>query len=347
VTASGDPPLTYQWRFNGSNVPGKTLAQYTVPNAQEGSAGLYSVLVSHPGESLLSSAASLTVLTSPVITAQPQNLTTYVGQSAVFYVMASGSQPLAYQWQHYGTNLPGATTNGYQIPVVEPRHAGPYRVAITNACGSVTSAVANLTVIGNNTVIIAQWNFNSPVPDGAVGTGTLNPSVGSGSSISVGSVSLNFTGGSPGDPAASDNSATDTRNYPPATSANKTAGMRFIVSTGGYQDIVIRWDQWTSFAASKYFRLQYATQGINFLDTPAAIVAAQGGTYQSNSVSLASISAVNNNPSFGLRIVAEFEWTATGSGDNRYIAPGGSYSSSAGVLFDMVTISGVPIFSGP
>jgi alpha-tubulin suppressor-like RCC1 family protein len=48
VGASGSGPLTYQWQFNGTNIPGANGPSYTVNNAQLPSAGYYSVAVSNP-----------------------------------------------------------------------------------------------------------------------------------------------------------------------------------------------------------------------------------------------------------------------------------------------------------
>lgn len=51
--------LTYQWRLDGRAIPGATAANFTVPNAQAGDAGNYSVLVTGSGGSLLGKATSL------------------------------------------------------------------------------------------------------------------------------------------------------------------------------------------------------------------------------------------------------------------------------------------------
>ena len=47
VMAAGDPPMSYQWRFNGTNIPGATQNIYTRINVQTTNAGLYSVVVSN------------------------------------------------------------------------------------------------------------------------------------------------------------------------------------------------------------------------------------------------------------------------------------------------------------
>jgi hypothetical protein len=59
--AVGVQPLSYQWRLNGSILPGATLSSYTIPGAQPADSGLYSVLVSNAFGGTVSSNAALTV----------------------------------------------------------------------------------------------------------------------------------------------------------------------------------------------------------------------------------------------------------------------------------------------
>jgi hypothetical protein len=87
----------------------------------------------------------------PAIHSQPQSLTRSNGQSASFSVNAMGSGSLSYQWQHNGTNLPGATLNAVNIPNVSQLNAGEYQVIVTNTVGAVTSLVARLTLLATDT----------------------------------------------------------------------------------------------------------------------------------------------------------------------------------------------------
>jgi hypothetical protein len=70
VVAAGDPPLSYQWLFKGFNtfvrLMGETNASLTLANVQLTNAGNYSVRVSNPAGSIVSSNALLTVI--PVTT---------------------------------------------------------------------------------------------------------------------------------------------------------------------------------------------------------------------------------------------------------------------------------------
>jgi hypothetical protein len=89
----------------------------------------------------------------PVITNQPQSQTNVVGTTATFTVEASGTPPLAYQWQRdvtgfqAWTDLAGSIDPVLRLTNITVSDTLTYRVVVTNSEGSVTSAVANLTVI--------------------------------------------------------------------------------------------------------------------------------------------------------------------------------------------------------
>ena len=74
---------------------------------------------------------------------------------------AVGLGPMTYQWRHYGTNLPGKTSQSLVFPAMLPSDAGPYDVVATNPGGSVTSAPpAVLTVINPAVFVTGEWDFN-------------------------------------------------------------------------------------------------------------------------------------------------------------------------------------------
>jgi len=85
--------------------------------------------------------------TPPVIWAQPTNQSAAVGGTASFSVGVSGSIPLSFQWRFNGADLVNATNATLLLTAVATNQAGPYSVAVANAYGAVTSAVATLTVI--------------------------------------------------------------------------------------------------------------------------------------------------------------------------------------------------------
>jgi hypothetical protein len=67
VVATGSPPPTYQWRFNGAPISGATGSSYTRTNVQPSDAGSYLVVVSNSTATVTSTNAILTV--TPVLKA--------------------------------------------------------------------------------------------------------------------------------------------------------------------------------------------------------------------------------------------------------------------------------------
>ncbi|MDR3413534.1 MAG: immunoglobulin domain-containing protein, partial [Formivibrio sp.] len=149
VTASGTPPLFYQWSFNGTNVVNGTNATLTMTSVQINQSGNYSVLVTNLYGLTNSGTAVLTVYgVPPVITTQPTNQTVFVGSTVVFNVTASGTAPLFYQWSFNGTNIVNGTNATLTLTNVQFTNAGNYSVLVANLYGSTNSAIAVLTVNG-------------------------------------------------------------------------------------------------------------------------------------------------------------------------------------------------------
>ncbi len=90
--------------------------------------------------------ALLNSVGQPVITVPPQSRTNVAGTTATFSVTVTGVQPMEFQWWFGTTPLAGQTTDALVLSNVQPASAGSYSVAITNAEGGATSAVATLTV---------------------------------------------------------------------------------------------------------------------------------------------------------------------------------------------------------
>jgi hypothetical protein len=62
VTASGSPPLSIQWRFEGADIPGATNRLLVLTNLQYAHAGAYSVLITNEFGAVWSPEARLTVV---------------------------------------------------------------------------------------------------------------------------------------------------------------------------------------------------------------------------------------------------------------------------------------------
>jgi glucose/arabinose dehydrogenase len=95
VTASGTAPLQYQWQRNGVNIANATSATYSFTAMAGDSGAMYRALVSNAAGSVLSNAATLTVLSNAPPTANitaPANGANYRG-GQVFTFAGTGNDP--------------------------------------------------------------------------------------------------------------------------------------------------------------------------------------------------------------------------------------------------------------
>ena len=156
VNASALTQLYYQWLFNSASIAGATSSSYTQTNAQTGNVGIYSVVITNQAGSVTSSNALLTLNGPPSIITQPQDQLVSAGQSATFSVVASGTQPLTYQWWFNGNSLPGATASAFTLASAWNTNSGPYAVVVSNLLGAAVSSNAVLAVMA-----LAAWGDNS------------------------------------------------------------------------------------------------------------------------------------------------------------------------------------------
>ncbi len=83
----------------------------------------------------------------PQITAQPQGAANlYEGDSFSTAAAVSGSRPLSYQWLKDGANYPAASGRTLSFVNATTNDSGLYHLVVTNAVGSVTSAVVQIVV---------------------------------------------------------------------------------------------------------------------------------------------------------------------------------------------------------
>lgn len=193
--------------------------------------------------------------------------------------------------------------------------------------------------------VLTQWNFNSPVPDANTSTGTLAPHVGVGTATLVGGVAGSFASGTASggstDPAPSDNSGWQTTGYAAQGTEDRTRGVQFAVSTAGWRDIVVSWDQRHSNTASRYVQFQYSLDGVTFADFGSPLVGDAGDTWFNNrTVDLSAVPGASDNASFAFRIVAAF---APSSAAYLASSPSSSYSTNGTWRFDMVTVQAMAI----
>jgi len=142
VAATGPLPVTYQWRRNGADLPGKTNRFLTL-SATVATEGDYTVVVSDANGSVVSPPATLTVLIKPVIVQAPLSQSVVAGGSVTFSAEIIGAPaPFTYQWRK-GTTFANSTvltevqsagkTAFLALTNVQPADAGYYRLYLANA----------------------------------------------------------------------------------------------------------------------------------------------------------------------------------------------------------------------
>jgi len=155
VEACGGYPLSYQWRQNGiplSNVTNDDFYLYGSLTSAD-----YDVIVSNPFGSVTSAVAHITLSgLAPSIEYAPTSQYACSGGTAWFWAGVYGASPLSAQWQFNGVDLPGATNGLLVLTNVSTAQAGPYVLVLSNAYGTLTSAVVTLTVDPAEPVVLRQ-----------------------------------------------------------------------------------------------------------------------------------------------------------------------------------------------
>jgi len=128
VIAGGTGPLTYQWQFNGTNIPGATASSYTKSNVQATDAGNYQVVVANSYGSVTSSAAVITFGSQPV---------SFNGNGLNWTLNQNGYYP--YSTPTFGDNVVTLTDgNGSEAQSIffnSPEYIGAFQAAFTWQAG--------------------------------------------------------------------------------------------------------------------------------------------------------------------------------------------------------------------
>jgi hypothetical protein len=146
VAAEGTAPLAYQWLFDGQAVPDATHALHLIPAVRPVDAGAYQVVVSNSAGAVTSVVARLRVLLPPQFTTQLDDQTVVTGSDVSFTAVATGREPLSYQWFKDGSPIADGIGSVLELVAVRTGDAGRYSVAVVNPDGTAEMA-ATLTVV--------------------------------------------------------------------------------------------------------------------------------------------------------------------------------------------------------
>jgi len=133
--------------INGSTQYGQGVAPGTFSNVVEVAAGSSHSIVRF-GDG------------SPRITIDPYSRPVHAGSNSTLTAFAVGAPPLSYQWQLDGVDIDDATNANFTVSDATLASIGGYRCIITNVSGSVTSAVANVSVVFGS----PQFELLNPAP---------------------------------------------------------------------------------------------------------------------------------------------------------------------------------------
>jgi hypothetical protein len=147
ATVVGAPPISFQWRFAGTNLPDATNNVLAYTPVTTNQAGNYTLVLTNVYGAITSSVATINVGQPPVITAAPTNVVALAGSNVTFSVSAIGTSPLTYRWLKNGTNFSSTATNStLTLTAVTTNNSGNYTVVVTNLYGAVASAASQTVV---------------------------------------------------------------------------------------------------------------------------------------------------------------------------------------------------------
>ncbi len=165
VAVSGSTPFTYQWLKNGNamsdsagHITGANTSSLLLCNVLKADQATYTVVITNVAGSVTSCLATLTVI-DPYISTDPQSLTAPLGSVTNLFVVATGTQPLHYQWIQNGFVLVGKTNSVLNFNPTHDSDAGTYYMVVTNSAGSATSGTAVVTIIHPPNIISQPTNL--------------------------------------------------------------------------------------------------------------------------------------------------------------------------------------------
>jgi alpha-tubulin suppressor-like RCC1 family protein len=147
VSASGNPPPTFQWLLNGNPVPGATSATLTIANVKASDLGKYSVVITSGPNRITSAVTTLEAILPPVIETPAASETGYSyalaakGAKLSSKIAKNKAKP-TYQWFLNGQPILGATKATYTA-----KADGAYSVRVTNGAGAVEKLIGNIKLI--------------------------------------------------------------------------------------------------------------------------------------------------------------------------------------------------------
>jgi hypothetical protein len=153
--ASLNPPLTYQWRRNGVNIPGATSSSYTVANVTTNDFATFTCAVTDQAGTVISAPATLYPLVRPGIVQGPIAQTVAPGALFGLSCIVTGfPPPFTYEWRlgslPVAINLSDATVNVFVTNAPLTIVTQSYRVVVRNRANLNPGVPSGLTAVAVN-----------------------------------------------------------------------------------------------------------------------------------------------------------------------------------------------------
>lgn len=153
VTAYSPSPMTFQWFFNGAEIPGATGSTLAITNVQLASGGDYTVRITDAVGSVQSAPAALIPLITPTIVQGVTPQFVAPGATVTLSVVAAGSPfPFGYEWRRGSASIRSNTVNSATnfhtfTASATPFATNQYRVVVRNLASIAVSANSLAAII--------------------------------------------------------------------------------------------------------------------------------------------------------------------------------------------------------
>ena len=158
TAASGTPAPTVQWQLSTdggatfNNIAGATATTLSFSTLVAQNSNQYRAIFTNLCNTATTTAATLNITTSPVVTTNPVSITSCAGTSASFTAAATATPIPAIQWQVSTdggltfSNIVGATSATLSFTSTAGQNGNQYRAVFTNSCGTAITTAAIMTV---------------------------------------------------------------------------------------------------------------------------------------------------------------------------------------------------------
>lgn len=174
VSAYSTSPISYQWRFNGVDLPGETSSVLTINGVTNTHEGLYTVVCTDDVGPVESQPGRLIVLIVPSMIspspAAPLQITAVAGELVTFSAVTHGTLPTFARWRHAktvgGNIIVGEQTNNQRFTSItlltSNTSGGRIILGLTNIAGG---SLGNTAFVTNAVLTILADTDGDRIPD--------------------------------------------------------------------------------------------------------------------------------------------------------------------------------------